>query len=188
MVSPLQSNPRKKSSGFYSPEHSWEVKDDDYLLEMAKIKEGVDETKEIKEVDVENEIISLKQNYIFMSKNYVSLHSRLNNLEARSNIENVTRRDTLECVIDKIEEESAFVIVVVNGDSVVRVMSTGQLAKAGVLYEGQPFQIEVSEIKTSEGLKLERTIKPLGDPSKSYVKKARPNLDLNIFKKKSEKD
>ncbi len=62
-------------------------------------------------------------------------------------------------------------------------MSTSQLKKAGVLHEGQPFQIEVSEIKTSKGLKLERIIKPVGDLSKSYIKKVRPNIDLNKFKK-----
>lgn len=83
--------------------------------------------------------------------------------------------EILECVIDKIEDDCVSIIIVCsNGESEKREMPLGILEEYGISHEGQPFQI-----------KVEQTISiiPVGNQSKTYIKRAHPDLNFNIFKK-----
>lgn len=137
--------------------------------------------KQIRDLDEQLEVVAEKRQ---------SEHVRLNEIEERYRARTpaLLRKETIECVIDKIEGDWAFVVVVVNGHKEERMMSTALLSKAGVLYEGQPFQIEVTETKTSGGLDSNRRIRSVGDPSQRHLECVRPDLDLGKFRKKKEQD
>lgn len=93
------------------------------------------------------------------------------------------REVVLECVVHEFFEDKALVIIMVDGDQEKRLMSREQLSRAGVIREGQPFNIEVAERSTPEGiLETIRRIKRTGDPSKWTMRRVRPELNIQKFK------
>lgn len=165
----------KNKSGFNEKNQPYEIEGKLPVIEQS---DGL--VKRIKELDEKTERLF---------GNQFDLHRRINNIETRNmqrgrDVDNVIRKETLECVIDKIDEDCAFVIILVNDHKEERMMSADLLLRAGVVREDQPFQIEVTEIITPEGLESRRLIKPVGDPSKWRLEQVRPDLDLDKFKKK----
>lgn len=93
------------------------------------------------------------------------------------------RRTTFDGMIKHIDGATATVVLSTDGRREPRTMSTEELAKNDVRFEGQAFTIVVRELQRPNGrVRKEIEIDPVGDPTTRTVKALRPDSDFTKFR------
>ena len=92
--------------------------------------------------------------------------------------------ERLEGVVHEFIGPRATVILAAHDIEEERVMATATLRRAGVVHEGQPFEVEVREWKTTEGVTRKTVIRATSKASHWRLLKVRPDLNVDKFRAK----